>query len=539
MKDQDKTREQLINELAESRQRVAELEAADTGCKPAEVLRALTSRYEAILAAVPDIIMEVDTNKVYTWTNQAGFEFFGEDVLGKEAAFYFEGEQDTYGIVQPLFSGDENVIYLESWQRRKDGEKRLLAWWCRVLKDANGNVTGALSTARDITQRRRAEEELHRLNRALRMISECNQVLIRTTEEVELLQEICRIITQVGGYRLAWVGFAEQDEEKTVCPVAQVGFEDGYLEKVNITWADAERGRGPTGTAIRIGEPAIARYILTDPNLEPWRVEVLKRGYASSIALPLIANGQTLGALNIYAVEPDAFDAEEVKLLAELANDLAYGIVTLRTRAERKQAEGALRESEERFRSLTDDVLNSSAVGVFILDPDFRIVWLNQALERYFSIRSDEIVGKDKRQLIHERIADIFQDPENFAEKVLATYDDNTYIENFECHVLPDGEREERWLEHWSQPIRSGLYAGGRIEHYYDITERKRAEEALREHVRQIERLNDLFVGREQRMIELKREVNSLLKKLGQTTKYEVPAEVDKLRKELEEKPGQ
>jgi PAS domain S-box-containing protein len=206
---------------------------------------------------------------------------------------------------------------------------------------------------------------------------------------------------------------------------------------------------------------------------------------------------------------------------------------------ERKQAEDALWESEAKYRSLTDDVLDSSAVGVFILDSDFRIVWVNQALERYFSIRSDEIVGKDKRQLIHERIADIFQDPENFAEKVLATYDNNTYIENFECHVLSDGECKERWLEHWSQPIRSGLYAGGRIEHYYDITERKEAEELLREHVRQIERLNDLFVGREQRMIELKKEVNSLLKKLGQPPKYEVPAEVDRLRREFEEKPGQ
>jgi len=147
---------------------------------------------------------------------------------------------------------------------------------------------------------------------------------------------------------------------------------------------------------------------------------------------------------------------------------------------ERKQAEEALRESEARYRSLTNDVLDSSAVGIFILDSDFRIVWVNQAMERYFGLRRDEVIGKDKRQLIRERIKEIFEEPERFAQKVLATYEDNTYIENFECHVLPDGEREERWLEHWSQPIRSGLYEGGRIEHYYDITERKRAEEALR-----------------------------------------------------------
>ena len=127
-----------------------------------EKLRALSSRQEAILAAVPEIIMEVDNNKVYTWANKPGMDFFGEDVIGKEAAFYVEGEQETYSIVQPLFNGSRDVIYLESYQRRRDGEKRLLAWWCRVLKDENGQVTGALSSARDITERKRAEETLRR-----------------------------------------------------------------------------------------------------------------------------------------------------------------------------------------------------------------------------------------------------------------------------------------------------------------------------------------------------------------------------------------
>ena len=147
----------------------------------------------------------------------------------------------------------------------------------------------------------------------------------------------------------------------------------------------------------------------------------------------------------------------------------------------RKQAEKALRENELRYRSLTDDVLDTSSVGIFILDSDFHVVWVNQALERYFGLRREEIIGKDKRQLIRERIKDIFEDPVSFAEKVFATYDDNTYIEHFECHIVPDSEREERWLEHWSQPILSGLYAGGRVEHYSDITERKRAEKTLRE----------------------------------------------------------
>lgn len=127
-----------------------------------EALLFMSNRQEALLSAIPDIIMEVDSNKVYTWANGPGIEFFGDNVIGREASNYFEGEQETYGLVKPLFNGNENVIYVESWQRRKDGEKRLLAWWCRVLKDKDGNVSGALSTARDITAYKRAEEEVAR-----------------------------------------------------------------------------------------------------------------------------------------------------------------------------------------------------------------------------------------------------------------------------------------------------------------------------------------------------------------------------------------
>ncbi len=127
-----------------------------------EKLQRLTSRYEAILAAVPDIIVEVDRHKVYAWANPAALEFFGDDMLGKEAAYYFAGQQDTYEKVQSLFKGDESVFYLESWQRRRDGQKRLLGWWCRVLKDAAGNVVGALSAARDITERQQIVEALRR-----------------------------------------------------------------------------------------------------------------------------------------------------------------------------------------------------------------------------------------------------------------------------------------------------------------------------------------------------------------------------------------
>jgi len=136
-----------------------------------EALRLLSSRNEAILSSVPDIIMEVDSSKVYSWANRSGINFFGNDVIGKEASYYFEGEQDTYDVVQPLFAGkSENLIYVESWQRRFDGEKRLLAWWCQVLKDKDGQITGVLSTAQDITERKHDEEALRQSESKLKLI---------------------------------------------------------------------------------------------------------------------------------------------------------------------------------------------------------------------------------------------------------------------------------------------------------------------------------------------------------------------------------
>lgn len=137
----------IIGEIVERKQTELELER-------------ITARQKAILSSVPDIIMQVDINKVYTWANQAGYDFFGDDIIGKEASSSFIREQTTYDFVQPLFDGDDHVIYIESWQKRRDGAERLLAWWCKILRDENGIPSGALSTARDITEQRLAEEEL-------------------------------------------------------------------------------------------------------------------------------------------------------------------------------------------------------------------------------------------------------------------------------------------------------------------------------------------------------------------------------------------
>jgi PAS domain S-box-containing protein len=154
-------------------------------------LRLLSLRQEAILSAVPDIIMEVDTNKVYTWANPAGYVFFGPDVIGREAASYFVGEQDTYVVVRPLFDGNSPPIYVESWQRRRDGEARLLAWWCKSLTGDGGEVIGTLSTARDITEERRAAEKIRQALREKETLIQ--EVYHRTKNTLQVIQGILEL----------------------------------------------------------------------------------------------------------------------------------------------------------------------------------------------------------------------------------------------------------------------------------------------------------------------------------------------------------
>ncbi len=233
-------------------------------------------------------------------------------------------------------------------------------------------------------------EVLRKANRAYRVLSECNQVLVRAGDEPQLLRAVCELLVEHGGYRLAWIGFADEDEAKAVRPVAQAGFEEGYLDTLQITWADAEHGRGPVGAAIRTGQPVVVQDIFTDPIFALWREQAIQRGYAAAVALPLTGQGRTLGALMVYAAEPNAFDAQELKLLEGLAGDLAFGIVTLRVRAERERQEQALRQQTEELRARNEELarFNRAAVG-----RELRMVELKQQM--------NELCRQTDKPLIH------------------------------------------------------------------------------------------------------------------------------------------
>ena len=355
----------------------------------------------------------------------------------------------------------------------------------------------------EIAQRRQADDQLRRMNRAHQALTSCNQALVRATNERDFLKEICRIIVDIAGYRLCWVGYAEQDKGKSIRPVAAAGYDLDYLETMHATWANRERGRGPAGTAIRSGRTCIIKDLATDPGFAPWRPEALKRGYASILAIPLRAYGQILGALTIHAAEPDACDREEMALLEALANDLAYGITALRTRIERAKAEQELlvahdqlearvtertaalaeanallhlevrerEKAEQELRCLMDTIPDS----IYFKDKASRFIRANQALARRAGVDDPAaLVGKTDFDLFTEEHArQAFEDEQEILRS------GRPLVGKEEKETYPDGRIA--WVSTTKMPFRDahgqivGTFGSSR-----DITERKQAEEELR-----------------------------------------------------------
>ncbi|MBK8478835.1 MAG: PAS domain S-box protein [Opitutaceae bacterium] len=319
-----------------------------------EALRQSEEHFRLLYEQSPVGYQSLDADGRLLEVNAAWLKLLGyqrEEVLGRWFGdFLAPGGAALFRERFPLFKAQGEVREAEFTFARKDGTLVTTSIDGLIAHDSGGSFKQTHCVLHDVTARKRTENELHRLNRALRLLSRFNEELVRVTDESVLRQAACRLAVEAGGYRMAWVGFAEDNEGKSVRPVAQDGFDEGYLASAQITWADTERGQGPVGTAIRTGQPVVLHDIPAAPTFAPWREAAMRQGYACAIAIPLRENDHCFGSLNFYSAEQDSFDPQEVKLLSELANDLAYGIIALRHRAERTRAEQEVRESETRFR---------------------------------------------------------------------------------------------------------------------------------------------------------------------------------------------
>lgn len=330
-----------------------------------------------------------------------------------------------------------------------------------------------IKLARALEERKQHEQQLQVLNRALHARSNSSIALLRAKDETALLHEVCNIIVRDCGHKLVWIGLAEDDADKTVRAVAHAGFDDGYLETLQLTWADTERGRGPTGTAIRTGQTCFCRNMLTDPTFAPWREQALQRGYASSVVVPLLVDDSVLGAISIYAVEPDPFTDEEVKLLSVLAADLAYGIRALRTQAAHAQAEEALRRNREWLRV----TLTSIGDAVIATDTDGRITFLNPVAAELTGWSANAALGQPLPQVFRIINEYTHQPGEDIVNRVLQA---GHAVELANHTALITRQGSEIPIEDSAAPIMDGAgQLSGVVLVFHDVTERRRAEQAI------------------------------------------------------------
>ena len=350
---------------------------------------------------------------------------------------------------------------------RKDGSSFPAVVSVTALRDDKSAIIGYLLIGTDNTARKQAGEELFRLNRDLRAITNCNQLMIRAQNEQTLLNEICRIICDEAGYRMVWVGYIENDDAKTIKPVARAGDDNGYLKKAGLTWADTEQGRGPCGIAVRSGDSAVIQDFMDDHHSSALRENALQQGYRSSIALPLKDESDvTFGILNIYSTTPQVFTPDETRLLKELANDLAFGIRILRIRTERKLLDQRLRDYQFYTRSLfesnIDAIMTTDASGI--------ITDVNKQMEMLTGSTRDELIGSP--------FNNYFTDPERAAASIKLVLSEKK-VTNYELTAL-DRDGKETVVSYNATTFYDrdrklqGVFAAAR-----DVTELKRYEETL------------------------------------------------------------
>ena len=234
------------------------------------------------------------------------------------------------------------------------------------------------------------EQELSRINRTLLALGQSSVALMHARDEATYLNEFCRIISEDCGYTLVWIGFVEHDSDRSVRQVAFAGFDAGYINQMQLSWGDNERGQGPTGVAIRSGQVAQCRDMATDPAFGPWREEALRRGYRSSIVFPLSMGSEIIGALSIYSPEVDGFSQNEIDLLGEMSNNLSYGIHILRLRKAQAQAAAELSRQREWLRV----TLTSIGDGVIAVGADGRVALMNRVATALTGWTEEEAIGQ-------------------------------------------------------------------------------------------------------------------------------------------------
>ena len=350
-----------------------------------------------------------------------GFEhltgYAAEEVLGQNMRF-LQGADTDQGTVERMRAAiqSEQEFTTELLNYRKDGT----SFWNHIsitpVRDAAGKVRHLVAILHDITERKRRECEIERLNRLYSALSVLNQTIAGVTSREELFREVCRIAAENAEFKVAWIGWVDP-QTHMVNPIARSGDDEGYLDGIEVFADDRPEGHGPVGTCIREKKTIIVDDFLNDSRTVRWHAAAAPHGLRGVAALPIRFRGEVCGALTVYSDEPNVFQDKEVALLEEAAAAVSVALESLDREAQRKRSEEALREE----RDYTQSIIRSMADMLVVVAPDGRIATVNQASCDLLGYAEHELIGQPATLLFEEEEEDEEAEDESL-HSMLAQY---------------------------------------------------------------------------------------------------------------------
>ena len=384
-------------------------------------------------------------------------------------------EREAVGeLIRTALAGSVAPYEYEARMRHADGTYRWINVIGRVIAvDEAGKASRLLGVRMDITERKRAEKRIQQLNRVYAVLSDINQTIVRETDVQTMLATACRIAVEKGQFRMAWIGLVDAAGGQTTL-TAHAGATNDTLTFLSALPGDEQCGYDTAFTtlALQTGQHVVCNDIARDAAAAAWSEAALERGYRSMVSLPVKSAGQIVGTFNIYSSEPGFFDEEELVLLDELALDIGFALEVHDRETERRRMEHALRESEDRFRQLTENIqevfwmTDPEKQQMLYISPAYEKIWGRTCASVYESSFAfvDTIHPDDRARISHA----------TETRQLRGDYDETYRI------LRPDGT--VRWIRDRALPVRDATGANLRIVGTAeDITDRRQLEEQFRQ----------------------------------------------------------
>ncbi len=545
MKEEHRTREQLTNELAELSQRIVELEASEAERKPAaEELRATKERLQYLVSSSPAVIYTSRPSGDY------GATFISENValkMGYEPREFIEDSgfwadhihpEDAPRIFEELPRLFEHGHHTHEYRfLRKDGTYRWMRDETKLVRDADGNPVEIIGYWIDITERKQAEEELKRRVAELMALNTMAAIVNESLDVDEILNRAMDEALRLVGVEAAAMLLLDEEAGELVM-ITHRGITDEMVQAAS----RFKLGEGLTGQVAQTGEPAVMADLTEYPGA--LRAYIEKDRIRSAAVVPLIGSSGVIGTMNLATVSLHYFDAVGLELLVALGQQIAVGVektrlygetrtqaeelrkhrdhleelveqraAELRRANEELEAEIAERRRAEAELRIKDNAIESSLSGIAITDIEASITYVNPAFLKMWGYDDDtEILGISGTEF--------WQMKEKAVEVLQALQEKGMWLGELTAERR-DGTSLDIQIAA-SMIVDEAGGPKGIIASFVDITARKRAEEALAQRVEELELFNRLAVGRELRMVELKRQVNALSEQLGKMPPYDL-----------------